>query len=121
MTEKKDERKDERIHPFMRLMVHWSSPAGVVVIIGFVIWLIQLNMGFVAISKDIAVLKEKHHQQTQALQTIQRNADKTSLILNGVVNRLEDAVNDLEDHNEQSQEWKRKILLNEEKVNRLDK
>lgn len=67
----------------------WVSPQGIVVVIGFAIWLAQLNFGFLSQSKQIAVLQE-NAKSTEELNTKQNEQILlTAEVLKEVVVKLE--------------------------------
>ena len=67
----------------------WANPQGIVVVIGFIIWLVQLNFGFLSHSKQIAILQE-NAKLTESINTKQNEQILlTAQILKDAVVKLE--------------------------------
>ena len=99
-----------REHFLSRWMYEWLKPSGVIVLVGVVVWLVQLNIGYSVLVKDVGKLYEtqKIEIQLDADQSLQ--LAKTTVLLDNMLSRIQ--------RNEALAE---QVIRNSEKLNSLNK
>ncbi len=94
----------------------WVSPTGFVIVIGGIIWAIQLNVGFVQLTSTQAKILERQELHILEDQEHARQLNRVVLLLDVLERRLADTEKDVKQHNRDAEGWKQKILLMEQKI-----
>lgn len=71
------------------LINKWSGPAGVMVLLGAIVWGVQLNIGMLKLVDEIGQLKEENIQQRLDQTTLANDVVRTAAILQSVANQLD--------------------------------
>ena len=101
------------------LLEKWASPAGILVLFGGIVWGVQLNVATMNLTKQMAVMDGKSEELSHEMAKISQNNVRTSMILATLTKDVEKAVNHVHDHEKESEDWKRRIMLNEERLKKL--
>ena len=88
----------------------WFSPQTVVVIVGFIIWLVQLNFAVMTLTDAMAKLdgtvntNSRNHIETSSV------LNRTVILLDNMDRRMEKLEESVESHEKEAEQWKRKII-----------
>lgn len=66
---------------FVKIILEWITPSGIVIIIGFIIWLVQLNHWVISLKKESGVTTVRVGKLEDAMEVLANNNTKISTIL----------------------------------------
>ena len=72
------------------LLEKWLSPTGLTIIVGVVIWLIQLNIGYITLKSIVDRLVLDSNTHTEMLSNITMQQAATSLILKNIQSDIQE-------------------------------
>ena len=104
----------------MDVLAEWATPAGITIVIGGIIWAIQLNVATMNNSKAIGKLhgsieridKENQLQGTQLTRAV--------IILDALEAKLERLEANIHEHEQESNRWRQRVAVIEEKLNHIE-
>lgn len=96
------------------LFESWVSPSGVLLLIGGVVWGVQLNVATMNLTAEMVTQQSRLEKLEDEAEDTQENLLRTTLILEGMEIRMINALEHVENHNKESEDWKRRIVVLEE-------
>ena len=103
------------------LLEKWISPAGILVLFGGVVWGVQLNVATMNLTKQMSGLSGKTDELSHEMSEIAQNNVRTSMILSALTKDIDRALEHTEEHERDSEDWKRRIMLNEQRLKDMHK
>lgn len=91
----------------------WVNPTTVLTLIGGVVWGVQLNMMVVRLAEDSAAQNAVTNAMRAEITEFRINQEKHTLILDNLVRDVSGIRYDVDQHNEEAEAWKQRILRNE--------
>jgi hypothetical protein len=101
-----------------RLVENWVSPSGVLLVIGGVIWGVQLNVATMNLTAEITTQQDRISRLEQDAEHTHENLLRTTLVLEAMEIRMIEALEHVENHNTESEDWKRRIVVLEAMMER---
>jgi ribosomal protein S15P/S13E len=102
------------------LLEKWASPAGVLIMFGGVVWGVQLNIATMNLTKELSAIDGRTNELSKELVEVSKNTIRTSVILNSISKEVDNAMNHVESHKEDAEDWKRRILINEQRLKDME-
>jgi len=93
----------------------WLSPAGVLVVIGGIVWGIQLNIGYVMLAEKVAANTVSIKAISKSLEVTAINNATTSIILEAMREDIKHSSDHITKHDSESGVWKERIIKLEER------
>jgi hypothetical protein len=107
------------VDTFKNFLDRWFTPATLVAIAGLIIWGAQTNVNIINLTKALAAQQVK----VDSIATEHRNYElsmvKATIIQQELLKKLEITQKQVLDHQREAEQWKRKIIRNEEIINGL--
>ena len=91
-------------------MDRWISPSGFMILLGGIIWGIQLNVAVITNGKDIASIRDQHIAIVERLDEISRLNLEQAFILEGVSDEMQRTAAIVDEHEKSSDLWKERII-----------
>ena len=101
---------------WVQVISQWSGPAGFMVLLGAVVWGVQLNVAVLRLTEKDAAQDMELAAITQSLTDISRNSYKASVLLDELMKDTLENTKHIESHSTEAEEWKRRILLLEQQL-----
>ena len=95
----------------------WITPVTLTAIFGAIIWGVQLNIATLNTTKQVASLLVEYQTLEREITALDRSVSRIAIILDNLENRIARTEEVVEEHNKEAEEWKRRILLNEQHNN----
>ena len=94
-----------------QMLSAWASPAGVLLLLGGIVWGVQLNVATMRLSQDYSQIAAVQAKQGAEINEVSRNLLRATLLLQGMEMRVNEAVQTVKEHNVESEDWKRRISI----------
>ncbi len=94
-----------------RMTERWMGPTGVAIIAGGIIWGIQLNYATMNLTSQVARITKDVEIHDSQLDEVSANLLRTTIVLQNMEEEMSEAVGIVKEHNDASEEWKRRIIL----------
>lgn len=94
----------------------WTTPTGIMIIFGCVVWGVQLNMAVMSLNERVTAASTRTGANESALVVVSQNNLKTALIIEHLQTEVAEVVEKSEEHSKEAEEWKRRITVLEQKA-----
>lgn len=98
------------------LLDKWIAPTGIMVLVGGIVWGIQLNVAVLNLTKDSAEQQQQLTEVTAMLSSIAKTQATSSYIMDRMEHDLEETKDQAEHHDREANNWKHRIIRLEEKL-----
>ena len=106
--------------PFTGFLSSWATPTGVALLLGGIVWGVQLNVATMNLNAGVVTLTERVAAVEKESEIIGDNLLRTTIVLEAMEIRMIKALEHVENHNKESEDWKRRIVILEEMLRRHD-
>lgn len=104
------------VDSFNLFIQKWVTPATVVIVFGAIVWGVQLNVLSLQHTRAIAANHEKIIQLESREIKTEFDLQRTALLLEQTSANLAELKTAHDNHIQEAERWKRRILLNEERT-----
>jgi hypothetical protein len=104
------------VDSFNDFVQRWITPFTVLTFFGAVIWGVQLNYITLQLTEAVAVQKDQIDRLRRDDAAVSVTLAQGIMVQQHIVKALERIEEQLDQHDDEAEEWKRKILLNEQKL-----
>ena len=99
----------------MELLLSWLTPSGLMILLGGIVWGVQLNINAMMQAKRLARLEARQDEYEQTMALISKDLVRVGLILDNLEKDIEKAVDHVEEHDKEAESWKQRIVRLEER------
>jgi hypothetical protein len=94
----------------------WLSPAGALLLLGGIVWGVQLNVATMNLGSQVSELAAKQDQVGDRLLEISENNLRTSLLITQLAEEVVELKGEVSSHNKEAEIWKRTITRLQERA-----
>jgi cell division protein FtsL len=94
----------------------WITPSSLMILIGAIIWGVQLNAAVLDLAREISKLEQRVAQNTTINVAQNESLIKLGTIVDGIEKRIQKAEHHVIEHERDSEIWKRRIQANEARL-----
>jgi len=94
----------------------WISPAGVLLLMGGIVWGVQLNVAVMQLTEAVSADKANMQTLSAQIQSISTTQARTAVILQHLEKTIEATDKHVAEHERESSTWKQRIIRLEEGV-----
>jgi len=98
----------------------WLSPAGALLLLGGIVWGVQLNVATMNLSSQMSELNAKQGNISDRLLEVSDNSLRTTLLMKQLTERMAEMDADVDVHFDEAEDWKLKIIAIEERMRALE-
>lgn len=104
MAKKQEQEQDttKRGFDLAKLLGDWLSPQGLIVILGFIIWLVQLNIGYSQLKEDSGELRASFSHLAEMVEKQMVHLERVAVLLDNTASTVAKVNRDCEAHRAQS-------------------
>lgn len=95
---------------FASIIDSWTTPTGIAVIFGCIVWGVQLNYAIMSLTSEVTKLTATTAENKESIDSTARMLLETSLVLKQIQRDMADALVEIEDHDKESDDWKQRII-----------
>lgn len=97
------------------------SPAGMLMLLGGIVWGIQLNVAVMQHTSELSAIHERAQSSAAMNQEQNMQLTRISLILSTLVDDVDDVQDDNSSHEREAESWKRLIESNKQRLDYIEK
>ena len=98
------------------VLEHWLAPAGFLVVVGAVVWGIQLNVAVMRLTSGMSRLESRGTETISELDANTKQIARIAIILDQVEKRMEKFEEKFDQHEKEAMKWHAQVIALEAKL-----